>query len=72
MSSLKLDYRHIITEIILVTIGILIAIQIDSAYNDRQVQKEINSYLIEIDSEFEIEMVWQQGKMSFIDNQLNI
>ena len=70
MSSLKLDYRHIITEIFLVTIGILIAIQIDSAYNDRQVQKEINSYLIDIDFEFETEMFWQQNKMSYIDNQL--
>jgi|TARA_B100000900_G_C20396185_1_gene640759 hypothetical protein len=31
----KIDPKHVITEILLVTVGILIAIQIDSWYNNR-------------------------------------
>ena len=60
MLRFKIDYKHIITEITLVTVGILIAIQIDTWYNERVEQQEIDKYLISIQEEFEIEMIWQK------------
>ena len=58
MLRFKIDPKHVITEILLVTVGILIAIQIDSWYNNRVEQKEINSYLVSIQDEFDSESYW--------------
>ena len=70
MLRFKIDYKHIITEITLVTVGILIAIQIDTWYNERVEQQEIDKYLISIQEEFEIEMIWQKdNKMYFLKQQ---
>ncbi len=60
MLRFKIDPKHVITEILLVTVGILISIQIDSWYNKSIEQQEINSYLVSIQDEFEIEMSWQK------------
>ena len=70
MLRFKIDYKHIITKITLVTVGILIAIQIDTWYNERVEQQEIDKYLISIQEEFEIEMIWQKdNKMYFLKQQ---
>ena len=60
MLRFKIDPKHVITEILLITVGILISIQIDSWYNKSIEQQEINSYLVSIQDEFEIEMSWQK------------
>ena len=68
---IKLDYKYILGEIIVVTIGILIAIGIDGWYANKKEQDEIDSYLIEIQNEFETEIKFQEGKLSLFDKQLN-
>tara|TARA_B100000767_G_scaffold120208_1_gene114591 strand:+ start:120 stop:338 length:219 start_codon:yes stop_codon:yes gene_type:complete len=60
MLRFKIDPKQVITEILLITVGILISIQIDSWYNNKVEQQEINSYLVSIQDEFEIEMSWQK------------
>lgn len=60
MLRFKIDPKLVITEILLITVGILISIQIDSWYNNKVEQQEINSYLVSIQDEFEIEMSWQK------------
>lgn len=70
MLRFKIDYKHIITEITLVTVGILMAIQIDTWYNERVEQQEIDNYLVSIQEEFEVEMLWQKNyKMNSLKQQ---
>ena len=46
----RLDFQYIVVEIILVTVGILIAIAIDNWNSSRLTQLEVDEYLFEIHS----------------------
>ena len=64
-------YKYAIGEIILVVIGILIAIQVDAWYKTKTEQEEINSYLLSIQREFEIEIYWiEEIKLKSLKDQL--
>ena len=64
-------YKYAIGEIILVVIGILIAIQVDAWYKMKTEQEEINSYLLSIQREFEIEIYWiEEIKLKSLKDQL--
>ncbi len=49
----KINIKYILTEISLVTIGILVAIAIDNWNSEKLLKKEINNYLIEVQYEIE-------------------
>ena len=64
-------YKYAIGEIILVVIGILIAIQVDAWYKMKTEQEEINSYLLSIQREFEIEIYFYRSKVNTPSNNQN-
>ena len=68
---LKIDLKYILGETIVVTIGILIAIGIDGWHANKKEREEINSYLIEIQKEFESEIKFQERKLQLFERQLN-
>ena len=49
----NINIKYILTEISLVTIGILVAIAIDNWNSERLLKTEINNYLIEVQYEIE-------------------
>jgi hypothetical protein len=63
----KFNLKYIVTEISLVTIGILVALAIDNWNSDRLMTNEVNDYLVEI--QFEIEnsgISYQKDKLKNI------
>lgn len=63
----KIDVKYVITEISLVTIGILVALAIDNWNSERLLKKEVDEYLVEI--QFEIEntgISYQKDKLKQI------
>ena len=49
----KFNFKYLIREISMVTIGILVALAIDNWNSDRLLDKEINEYLVDIQYEIE-------------------
>lgn len=67
----RLDFQYIVIEIALVTIGILIAIAIDNWNSDRLTQIEVDDYLLEIHSEIEGGINYQNRAIKRFESMSN-
>ena len=67
----RLDFQYIVVEIILVTVGILIAIAIDNWNSSRLTQLEVDDYLFEIHSEIEVKIRYQEKSIEAFESMSN-
>ena len=68
----RFSLLHISIEIILVTLGILIALAIDNWNTDRVEQNEIQEYVVEMHKEFESTLKYQYIKRDVFNRQLDM
>lgn len=68
----KFNFRYIVREISLVTIGILVALAIDNWNSDRLLEKEINEYLVDIQYEINNSGIkYQEDKIKVFESLTN-
>jgi len=68
----KFNFKHLIKEISMVTIGILVALAIDNWNSDRLLEKEINEYLVDIQYEIDNSGIkYQNDKIKEFESMTN-
>ena len=68
----KFNFKHLIKEISMVTIGILVALAIDNWNSDRLLDKEINEYLVDIQYEIDNSGIkYQEDKIKEFESMTN-
>ena len=68
----KFNFKYLIKEISMVTIGILVALAIDNWNSDRLLEKEINEYLVDIQYEIDNSGIkYQNDKIKEFESMTN-
>ena len=66
-----INLKHVLTEISLITVGVLVAIAVDNWNTNRLIKIEVDDYLFEINSEIQAGIEYQNGSIKRFKSMSN-